>query len=119
MPFSPPAALNEPDDVATIYDFKTLYNSGLNGTGQSIAVMGQTDILLSDISTFRQNANLPANPPTVILVPGSGDPGISTGDLPEADLDLEWSGAMAPNARIIYVNSGNGVFDSLEYTIDR
>jgi subtilase family serine protease len=107
-----------PDDVATIYDFKTLYGSGINGTGQSIAVIGQTDILLSDISTFRQNANLPANPPTVILVPGSGDPGISSSDLPEADIDLEWSGAMAPNARIIYVNSGNGVFDSLQYTID-
>jgi subtilase family serine protease len=106
-----------PDDIATIYDFKNLYNSGLNGTGQSIAVMGQTDILLSDIATFRQNANLSPNPPTVILVPGSGDPGISSGDLPEADLDLEWSGAMAPNARIIYVNSGNGAFDSLQYTI--
>jgi subtilase family serine protease len=108
-----------PDDVATIYDFKTLYNSGLNGTGQTIAVMGQTDILLSDISTFRQNANLPPNQPTVILVPGSGDPGISSDDLPEADLDLEWSGAMAPNANIIYVNSGNGAFDSLQYAIGR
>src|SRR5215831_14883852 len=106
-----------PDDVATIYDFKTLYANGLNGAGQSIAVVGQTDIMLSDISTFRQNANLPPNPPTVILVPGSGNPGVSSGDLAEADLDLEWSGAMAPNARIIYVNSGNGVFDSLQYTI--
>src|SRR5215471_272862 len=107
-----------PDDVATIYDFKTLYGNGLTGAGQSIAVMGQTDIVLSDISTFRQNANLPQNPPTVILVPGSGDPGISSGDLTEADLDVEWSGAMAPNATIIYVNSGNGAFDSLQYAID-
>jgi subtilase family serine protease len=108
-----------PYDVATIYDFKTLYSNGLDGTGQTIAVMGQTDILLSDIATFRQNANLPANPPTVILVPGSGDPGVGEEDLPEADLDLEWSGAMAPNARIIYVNSGNGAFDSLQYAIDQ
>jgi subtilase family serine protease len=107
-----------PDDVATIYDFKTLYENGLNGSGQSMAVMGQTDIDLSDIATFRQNANLPPNPPTVILVPGSGDPGVSSGDLTEADLDVEWSGAMAPNATIIYVNSGNGAFDSLQYAID-
>src|SRR5215467_9849695 len=107
-----------PDDVATIYDFKTLYANGLNGAGQSIAVVGQTDIMLSDISTFRQNANLPPNPPTVILVPGSGDPGINSDDLTEADLDVEWSGAMAPNASIIYVNSGNGAFDSLQYAID-
>jgi subtilase family serine protease len=108
-----------PDDVATIYDIRTLYNNGINGTAQRIAVMGQTDIFLSDIATFRSNSGLPANLPTVIRVPGSGDPGISSNDLPEADLDLEWSGATAPNASIIYVNSGNGAFDSLQYAIDQ
>lgn len=108
-----------PDDVATIYDIHSLYSSGIDGTGQTIAVMGQTDILMSDIATFRLNAGLPANSPTVILVPGSGDPGISENDLPEADLDLEWSGAIAPKASLIYVNSGNGAFDSLQYAIDK
>jgi subtilase family serine protease len=108
-----------PDDVATIYDIRTLYSNGIDGTGQRLAVMGQTDISLSDIAAFRSNSGLSPNPPTVILVPGSGDPGISQGDLPEADLDLEWSGAVAPKANIIYVNSGNGVFDSLQYTVDQ
>jgi subtilase family serine protease len=108
-----------PDDIATIYDIRNLYNTGIDGTGQKIAVMGQTDILLSDIAAFRSNSGLPVNEPTVILVPGSGDPGVSDNDLPEADLDLEWSGAVAPKADIIYVNSGNGVFDSLQYAIDQ
>src|SRR5262249_14752363 len=108
-----------PDDAATIYDIRNLYNSGIDGMGQTIAVMGQTDIVLSDIAAFRSNSGLPANQPTVILVPGSGDPGISNDDLPEADLDLEWSGAVAPKAGIIYVNSGNGVFDSLQYAVDQ
>src|SRR5262249_24934535 len=45
-----------PDDVWTIYDIRNLYNTGIDGTGQTIAVMGQTDILLSDIQTFRTNS---------------------------------------------------------------
>lgn len=107
-----------PDDFATIYDLNALYSSGIDGTGQKIAVMGQTDILQSDITTFRSVSNLPANSPQVILVPNSGDPGVSDGDIGEADLDLEWSGAVARKATIIYVNSGNGAFDSLYYAID-
>ncbi|MGH9447784.1 MAG: S53 family peptidase, partial [Terriglobia bacterium] len=109
-----------PNDWATIYDVTGLYNSRITGTGQSIAVMGQTDIYSNDITAFRAAAGLPASSPTIILIPGSTDPGISQDDLTEADLDLEWSGGIAPDATIIYVNSGtaNGVFDSLSYTID-
>jgi subtilase family serine protease len=106
-----------PDDLATIYDIKKAYSTGTDGTGQSIAVMGQTDILLSDIETFRSLSGLPPNDPSVTLVPGSDDPGISNDDLIEADLDLEWAGAVAPNAQLIYVNSNNGAFDSLLYAI--
>ena len=50
---------------------------------------------------------------------GSRDPGIVTGDVDEADLDLEWAGAIARNATIIYVNSANGAPDSLQYAIDQ
>ena len=38
-----------------------------------------------------------------MLVPSSRDPGVSGNDLPEADLDLEWAGAVARNATILYV----------------
>jgi len=107
-----------PDDVWTIYDIRNLYSAGIDGTGQKIAVMGQTDVLISDIRTFRSNSGLPPNDPSLILVPGSTDPGIVNDDLPEADLDLEWAGAIAPKAQVIYVNSGDGAFDSLLYSID-
>jgi subtilase family serine protease len=106
-----------PDDLATIYNVRPLYSAGLDGTGQKIAVMGQTSIIVSDILTFRSASGLPVTPPTMVLVPGSTDPGINPDDLGEADLDLEWAGALAPNAEIVYVNSGNGVFDSLQYSI--
>src|SRR5207249_4080768 len=67
--------------------------------------------------TFRQLSGLPQSDPQVILVPGSKDPGVVNGEIGEADMDIEWSGAVARNASIVYVTSGNGAFDSLQYAI--
>ena len=106
-----------PDDFTTIYDLSGLYSSGLDGTGQTIAVAGQTDILASDIEAFRAASGLAANDPQVILIPGVSDPGVSNEDMVEADLDLEWAGAIAPKARVLYVNSNNAMV-SLQYAID-
>ena len=112
-----------PSDFATIYDTKPLLNSAINGTGVTIAVMGQVDIAVSDIAAFRSAASLPLNNPTVVLYgpdPGGAVDQFSTGYLQEADLDLEWAGGIAPNASIVYVNSGTnaGVFDALSYAIN-
>lgn len=108
-----------PDDFATIYNVAGLYNSGIDGTGESIAIMGQTDLPLKDIDNFRSLSGLPAKDPQVKLIPGP-DPGLSQNDISEADLDVEWAGGIARNATIIYVNSGtaSGVFDSLQYAVD-
>jgi len=106
-----------PGDFAVIYDVDRLYSAGIDGTGQKLVIVGQTDITLSDIETFRSMYGLPAGTIDQILVPGSPDPGVSQGDLPEADLDLEWSGAVARNATIIYVNSDD-VNVSLTQAID-
>ena len=66
-----------PTDIATIYDITPLYNAGINGTGQKLAVAGQTDINMSDIENSAATIGLPANDPTVLLVPGSPDPGLA------------------------------------------
>lgn len=107
-----------PNDVATIFDVTPLYNTGITGSGQKIAVVGQTDINLSDIEEFRSYFNLSANDPQTLLVPKTADPGFSANDLPEADLDLEWSGAVARDATIVYVYSKT-VNDALYYAIDQ
>jgi len=107
-----------PDDFATIYDVTPLYTAGINGTGQKLVIVGQTDINVSDIDAFRNKFNLPAINLQQILVPGQPDPGVSQDDLPEADLDLEWSGSVARNANIIYVNSSD-VLTSLQEAIDQ
>jgi len=106
-----------PGDFATIYDLTPLYNSGINGSGQlsSIAIMGQTDIAFSDIETFQTASGLPVKDPQVIL--DGADPGTSSGDLQESDLDLEWAGAVARGASLIFVNSSDA-FTSTTYAID-
>ena len=110
-----------PGDFATIYDVNPLYNSGLDGSGQNIVVAGQSDIQLSDIENFRNAAGLAPNDPQVVLVPvGPGsnpDPGTNAADQSESELDLEWAGAIAKNAHMIYVNS-HDVFTSVTYAID-
>ena len=106
-----------PDDFATMFDLQPLYGAGVNGTGQSIAVIGQTAINLSDIRSFRSQFKLPASDPQLMLYGRS--PGNLGGlDLVEADLDIEWSGAIAPNATVIFVYSEDA-FTSAEYAIDQ
>jgi subtilase family serine protease len=113
-----------PDDFATIYDVKSLYagTPAIDGTGQRIAIVGQSNIVLADVAAFRTASGLSPNVPTLVLVPGSTDPGVLsiTGDEQESSIDVEWAGAVARNASIlfVYANSNTGgVFDAMQYAI--
>ena len=81
-----------------------IYNipSNLDGTGQTIAVVGQTNIDITDVQQYRSIFGLPANDPTIIL--NGPDPGIID-DESEADLDVEVSGGVAPKAALKFVIS--------------
>jgi len=70
---------------------------------------------ISDIQQFRTNFGLPA--PLITLI-SNGSPGTDPDDLIEADLDLEWAGAIAPNAALIFVYS-NDADSSAFYAIDQ
>jgi uncharacterized protein (TIGR03437 family) len=105
-----------PDDVATVFNFGSLYKAGTDGTGQKIAVIGRTDINVADIQQFRKTFNLPAKDPQ--LVRFGPDPGTNNDDMIEADLDLEWAGAIARNADILYVYSAS-VSTSTQYAVDQ
>ncbi len=91
-----------PDDFAAIYNLLPLYNYGYTGAGQSIAIVGQSDIDLGDIEAFRDTWDLPGLPIQMVSV--GNYPGINE-DSVEADLDLEWAGATARFAQLIYVYS--------------
>jgi subtilase family serine protease len=133
-----------PGDFATIYDLQTLLSSGINGSGQTIAIVGQTDLSTDsnpgrngtpgavvngqqqqyDVVTFRNLAGLPAltlgSNFQIVMVPGTTDPGVVTADVDEANLDIEWAGATAPNASLVYVieNANSlGAFGALEWAV--
>jgi len=105
-----------PGDLATIYSFSRLYSAGIDGTGQKIVIVGQTNVTLSDIQTFRTQYGL--GTANIQVVQTGTDPGFQSKDLVEADLDLEWSGAVARNASIIYVYSTSADY-SASYAIDQ
>ncbi len=105
-----------PADFYKIYDVPA-QSTGNTGSGITIAVMGQTNISANDVALFRSAAGLPVKAPTIVPVV-LNPPGVLKSDVDEAQLDVEWSGAAAQAANIIYAY-GNDVFaDSLTQTID-
>jgi hypothetical protein len=119
-----------PADFATIYDVLPLYSAGVDGTGQKIALTGQSSINLADVANFRSAAGLPANVPTLLVEPNTGTSTRCSGDEGESDLDVEWSAAVAKNAKVTLVYAGLasgdtcssrqfGAFDALQYAIDQ
>jgi hypothetical protein len=107
-----------PSLFASIYDVTPLYNAGFTGNGQKIVIVGQSEPDFPDIASFRNNFGLPANTPQAVL--GGTDPGpksVTSTDVVEQDLDLEWAGAVAPGATLIYVYS-DSADTSLAFAID-
>ncbi len=109
-----------PGDFHTIYDVDPLLQNSITGSGISIAVVGQTDISTADVAAFRSASGLPSSTPTIIQATGYLA-GTSSKDIDEAQLDVEWSGAVAPQAAIKYVTVGASrtasVMDALVYAI--
>ena len=84
-----------PYDFATIYNVLPLWNSGVDGTGQTIAVVVRSNIDTSDISKFRSLFDLPpADSSHLQVILNGPDPGLND-DEGEADIDVQWSGAVA------------------------
>ena len=111
-----------PGDLAKIYNLMPLFQAGIDGTGQSIAIVARSNVNLSDMQIFRLAFGLPFTTPQVIV--NGPDPGsLFNPDETEADLDVEWAGAMAPKATIKLVVSGStnttdGVDLSAEYVVE-
>lgn len=112
-----------PYDFATIYNVLPLWNAGasIDGSGQTIAIVGRTDISITDVRNFRIFAGLPARDPNIII--NGADPGTNVADEGESALDVQWAGAVARNATIDFVtsastNASDGVNLSAEYILD-
>jgi subtilase family serine protease len=98
-----------PSQVRTAYGFRHLLNEGKDGAGRTIVIIdgSQDPTLTSDLGNFDSAFGLPAPPSFEIVAPF----GITPWD-PEAEpvqiiasaeiaLDVEWSHAIAPGAKIV------------------
>ncbi|HEY6765957.1 MAG TPA: protease pro-enzyme activation domain-containing protein [Candidatus Sulfotelmatobacter sp.] len=94
-----------PQDYATIYNINPAYANGINGLGISIAVIGRSDILASDVFNFQSDFGIGSGGLNVIV--NGPDPGDVQGDDVESTLDVTWSGAVATGAQIDFVTSAS------------
>ena len=96
-----------PADFAAIYHVQQLWSAlptAIDGTGQKIAIVNDSNINIADAHNFRTLFGLPAKDPVVVLA--GADPH-TNGDEVEADIDTQWAGAVAKNATIDLVIAAN------------
>lgn len=103
-----------PYDFDTIYNVPATINGSPGGTGQTIAIVSDSDVYDPDVTNFRSLLGLPPLPnpgniATRIIPTGLTNPGVQAcsvnQDEEEAVLDVEWAGAAAPGAMLDLVIS--------------
>lgn len=130
-----------PADFAKIYGLESVYQQTIDGSGQSIAIVGRARTSEPDIRNFQTLSGLAIRYPTIIIPPGGIDPGPAattcsqTGtpscshpsdlvnEQAEATLDVQRAGSVAPGAAvklIVSANtaSSNGIVTAMIYAID-
>jgi subtilase family serine protease len=113
-----------PADFAAIYNTAPLLSGTpkIDGTGQTIAIVGESNINVQDVIDFRNMFGLSQNFSSSNVILNGPDPGIN-GSEGESDLDVQWSGAVAPGATIQFVTSAptettGGIFLSAIYIVE-
>src|SRR5579863_183416 len=106
-----------PGDVWQIYDTTPLIKNNITGAGQKIVIIDRSDLVVSDVTLFRSTFLLPPAALQTILVPGTTDPGPYSPNS-EANLDMDYDGAIAPGAQLLYVYAPN-VDTAVGYAIDQ
>jgi Pro-kumamolisin, activation domain/Bacterial Ig-like domain (group 3)/Putative Ig domain len=119
-PGTAPLYIAGPQDFATIYGVNQVWKQHagaasstplLVGTGQTIGVVGESDLQSADIQSFRDQFGITAlgpngsvqmeNPPSSVCA--APDPADNEA---ESYLDAEWAGATAPDATVDFVACG-------------
>ncbi len=93
-----------PQDFYVAYNLNPLLAEGINGSGQTIAILGRSDFDLSDTARYRETFNLA--PGEIVKIPAGGEiRNLGGGDETEMLLDSQLAGMAAPAARIQVVIS--------------
>jgi hypothetical protein len=112
-----------PGDFATIYDLNILYQAGIKGAGQKVAIIGKSRVTNQDIEDFESLAGLPIQDP-IVVIPTLGTDPQQTGDANqvESTLDVDRVWGTAPGATVSLVVSasnanGDGITLAAQYAI--
>ena len=131
-PCSRPCQAVGAGDLATIYNLGRLFQAGLDGRGQAIAVAEPTNLYrASDWTTFRRafgltshtTGRLVTSHPAAAGGAACGNPGVQSGNDGEAALDAEWASAAAPGATIMVASCAStaatsGVFIAVQHLVN-
>ena len=104
VPNLPPCGY-QPSEVQAVYNMQPLYAQGLDGTGETIVIVDAygSPTIEGDASFFSDFYGLPPLDLTIVKAPGLQNNPHTGGWADETTLDVEWSHAMAPGAKIALV----------------
>ncbi|HWP65119.1 MAG TPA: S53 family peptidase [Candidatus Limnocylindria bacterium] len=110
-------------DFALVYGSEPLLAAGIRGAGASIAVVARSNYADADLVAFgeRFTSIRPQAPVRFFSTPGV-DPGIGDpADALEVLLDLQWAGAVAPEAivRAVIATPAADIPEALEVAVDQ
>jgi subtilase family serine protease len=107
-----------PAEMQKAYNLNASYAAGFDGTGQTIVITDAfgSPTIQQDAQLFSDVYGLPAIDLTVYQAPGTANTGRCnktdcSGWAAETTLDVEWTHAMAPGAKIVLIESPNNGAD--------
>jgi subtilase family serine protease len=112
----------EPEAMQTAYGLKPVYQSGLDGSGQTVVIVDAfgSPTAADDIAEFSSTFSLPAA--NFAKFDPQGPPDYDSGWAGETTLDIEWAHAMAPGAKIVLLeaidNFDNNLMGAIQYSLD-
>lgn len=119
-----------PSDIYTAYGVSAVLDRGIDGSGQTIAVVARSDFNVGDVTSFQQQFGVPVRTPTKAFPagnPGIGSPNSACAgyrnprlftqcvqdEEAEVLLDVQWAGALAPGASLLVDISDTDIDASL------
>jgi subtilase family serine protease len=102
-----------PAQIASAYGIDRLWDEGIDGEGQTIAITGAffSPTIREDIRRFSRLFGLPKPQYREIVAPGTVRYPRDVADIQswyiEQSLDIQWAHAVAPKAKLVYVGAAN------------
>ena len=114
-----------PGDLATIYDIGPLQTAVNYGAGQTVVVVGASDVLAGDLTAYCGDYNLASfgcgGSFTQVFPANDEDPGIASGAnfgmAMQATMDVELVSAIAPGAALV-LDADTNVWNALSDAVD-